>query len=134
LHVNDSAESFKKEISETYATKDEVATEKTKVDILSDKFKVTQQTIDNIHSYMTFENGELVIGKSDGDIKSVQDNDSYQFVDKSGSALLEINTKGVNSPTVNVEKQVTYFSQWAMRKGAYVNGAGYNLNDVWIGG
>lgn len=134
LHASESAENFKKEASKTYATKDEVATEKTKVDILSDKFKVTQQTIDNIHSYMTFENGELVIGKSDGDIKSVQDNDSYQFVDKSGNSLLEINTKGVNSPTVNVEKQVTYFSQWAMRKGAYVNGEGYNLNDVWIGG
>ena len=29
--------------------------------------------------------------------------------------------------------QVAYWHQWATRKGAYIEGKGYNLNDVWIG-
>ena len=133
--IEQSADNISLEVATKYATKDEVATERSRVDILSDQVSVKIKTIEDVESFMTFnDDGNLIIGKSDSEIKSVQDNDSYQFVDKSGNSLLEINTKGVNSPTVNVEKQVTYFSQWAMRKGAYVNGAGYNLNDVWIGG
>ena len=133
--IEQSADNISLEVATKYATKDEVATERSRVDILSDQVSVKIKTIEDVESFMTFnDDGNLIIGKSDSEIKSVQDNDSYQFVDKSGTSLLEINTKGVNSPTVNVEKQVTYFSQWAMRKGAYVNGAGYNLNDVWIGG
>ena len=133
--IEQSADNISLEVATKYATKDEVATERSRVDVLSDQFSVKIKTIEDVESFMTFDDdGNLIIGKSDSEIKSIQDNDSYQFVDKSGTSLLEINTKGVNSPTVNVEKQVTYFSQWAMRKGAYVNGAGYNLNDVWIGG
>lgn len=123
------------EVSESYTTKDEFAETKTKLEVLENQFSVNIEGIEGINTFMNFdENGQLTIGKSDSKIKSVQDNDSYQFVDESGTPLLEINTKGVNSPTVNVGKQTTYFDQWATRRGAYVDGIGYNLNDVWIGG
>lgn len=133
--IEQSADNISLEVATKYATKDEVATERSRVDILSDQVSVKIKTIEDVESFMTFnDDGNLIIGKSDSEIKSVQDNDSYQFVDKSGNSLLEINTKGVNSPTVNVEKQVNHFGQWATRKGTYINGKGYNLDDIWIGG
>lgn len=133
-YVDNQVQTVENYAREAYATKGEVQIERTRVDVLSHKFEVSQKTINDVESYMTFENGELKIGRSDSDIKAVQDNDSYSFVDRSEQTLLEINTKGVNAPTVNVKKQTTYFEQWATRKGANVNGVGYNLNDVWIGG
>ena len=133
--IEQTAEDISLEVSKTYATKDEVSTERARVDVLSDQLSVKIKTIEDVESFMTFnDEGELIIGKSDSEIKSVQDNDSYKFIDKGCMELLEINTKGVNSPTVNVSKQITLFGQWAQRRGAYVAGSGYNLNDVWIGG
>lgn len=133
--IEQTAENISLEVSKSYATKDEVSTERARVDVLSDQLSVKIKTIEDVESFMTFnDEGELIIGKSDSEIKSVQDNDSYKFIDKGGMELLEINTKGVNSPTVNVSKQITLFGQWAQRRGAYVAGSGYNLNDVWIGG
>lgn len=132
--IEQSAENILLEASTTYATKDELTATKSKLEILSNQVGISVETIEKIISTFDFTELGLIIGKSDSEIKSVQDNDSYEFVDNAGNAILVINTKGVNTPTVNVEKQITMYGQWAQRRGAYVDGVGYNLNDIWIGG
>lgn len=132
--INESEKGIKEDAQATYATKDELTATKSKLEILSNQVGISVETIEKIISTFEFTELGLIIGKSDSEIKSVQDNDSYEFIDKAGNAILAINTKGVNTPTVNVEKQITMYGQWAQRRGAYVDGVGYNLNDIWIGG
>lgn len=84
------------------------------------------------------ENG-VTIGKQDDPVYSRQTNNAYQFVDNQGNrVLLEINTLGITSPTVNATEQVAFLSgdtpQWAIRKGEDDELGHYNLNDIWIGG
>lgn len=132
--INESEKGIKEDAQATYATKDELTATKSKLEILSNQVGISVETIEKIISTFEFTELGLIIGKSDSEIKSVQDNDSYEFIDKAGNVILAINTKGINTPTANVEKQITMYGQWAQRRGAYVNGVGYNLNDIWIGG
>ena len=46
----------------------------------------------------------------------------------------KITNDGMNARNVATENQVSYYSQWATRKGKEVTGVGCNLNDMWIGG
>ena len=83
--------------------------------------------------YIRLVNGEIHIGKSDSLVTSVYTNNSLEFryndqmVARFTNEVLEVRN-------ISAENQVTWFDQWAIRKGAYVNGVGYNLNDIWIGG
>lgn len=122
------------EISKTYATQESLDKEKEKVSSMQDSVANAAETVNKINAFYQFTVDGFIIGKEGSEVKSIQDNDSYEFVTKAGDTILGINIKGVNAPTVNVEKQITYFEQWAVRRGAYVDEVGYNLNDVWIGG
>lgn len=132
--INESAEEISLEVSTSYATKEELATEAAKIKINSDNIAANIETIEGIVTSIKVTESGIEIGKSDSEIKSVQDNDSYAFVDKSGTKILELDTKGVNAPSVNISKQLKIGDGWAIRQGEYVSGKGYNLNDVWIGG
>ncbi len=100
---------------------------------LQGEVELAQEVSFKVNTFFNFEGDGLTIGKAGSDIISVQDNDSYEFRDKSDNKILSLNTKGADAPTVNIEKQATYFDKWAVRKGA-ANDFGNNLNDVWIGG
>ena len=132
--INESAEEISLEVSTSYATKEELATEAAKIKINSDNIAANIETIEGIVTSVKVTDAGVEIGKSDSEIKSVQDNDSYAFIDKSGTKILELDTKGVNAPSVNISKQLKIGDGWAIRQGEYVSGKGYNLNDVWIGG
>ena len=132
--INESAEEISLEVSTSYATKEELATEAAKIKINSDNIAANIETIEGIVTSVKVTDAGVEIGKSDSEIKSVQDNDSYAFIDKSGTKILELDTKGVNAPSVNISKQIKIGDGWAIRQGEYVSGKGYNLNDVWIGG
>ena len=132
--INESAEEISLEVSTSYATKEELATEAAKIKINSDNIAANIETIEGIVTSIKVTDAGVEIGKSDSEIKSVQDNDSYAFIDKSGTKILELDTKGVNAPSVNISKQLKIGDGWAIRQGEYVSGKGYNLNDVWIGG
>ena len=83
--------------------------------------------------YIRFIEGSIYIGHSDSPYSSVYTNDTLEFryndqmVARFTNEVLEVRN-------ISAENQVTWFDQWAIRKGAYVNGVGYNLNDIWIGG
>ncbi len=91
-----------------------------------------------ISTWFTFDENTFQIGKANSPIHSEQDNESYRFVNDSGTILLEITPYGTVSKTVNVNAQVRYLDgdtpQWVTRKGKYITGVGVNLNDIWIGG
>lgn len=132
--INESAEEISLEVSTSYATKEELATEAAKIKINSDNIAANIETMEGIVTSIKVTDAGVEIGKSDSEIKSVQDNDSYAFIDKSGTSLLRMDTKGVHAPSVNISKQLKIGDGWAIRQGEYVSGKGYNLNDVWIGG
>ena len=106
-----------------------------------------QQTADSWNVFVT-ENGQtltylrvdasgLWIGRAEDPIKLLETNSAIKFVDGNGTALLEINTEGIITPSVSASEQVAFLSgstpEWAIRKGAVINGK-HNLNDLWIGG
>lgn len=83
--------------------------------------------------YIRFIEGSIYIGHSDSPYSSVYTNDTLEFryndqmVARFTNEVLEVRN-------ISAENQVAWFQQWATRKGAYVDGVGYNLNDIWIGG
>lgn len=92
-----------------------------------------------LKKYLRFDENGLVIGAAESTVYSIQDEDSYRYVDSSGNVtLFEINTAGVIADTYDVKKQVSFsegdMTQWAIRKGAVDGNGKFNLNDVWIGG
>lgn len=93
-------------------------------------FITTQET------YIRFIDGEIHIGETGENASPVStvytqngleirygDDPVATFKDQ----LLEVRN-------IAVDNQIAFFDQWAIRQGAYINGVGYNLNDVWIGG
>lgn len=83
--------------------------------------------------YIRFIEGSIYIGHSDSPYSSVYTNDTLEFryndqmVARFTNEVLEVRN-------ISVENQVGFFGDWAIRKGAYIDGVGYNLNDMWIGG
>lgn len=88
-------------------------------------------------TYMRVDAQGLWIGRAQDPIKLLETNNAIKFVDGNGNALLEINTEGIITPSVSASEQVAFLSgstpEWAIRKGAVINGK-HNLNDLWIGG
>lgn len=102
-----------------------------------------QDTIDSIQTTFTFAQDGLEINKSNSNIYSKQGANYYKFIDKEKTTdVFEINEKGTTGLQSNVIGQIgigagsvaEYTEQWAIRKGAYVSGVGYNLDFVWVGG
>ena len=77
--------------------------------------------------------GEIHIGKSDSLVTTIYTNDALEFR-YNGQMVARFTNDLLEVRNISVDNQVAYFDQWAIRKGAYVDGVGYNLNDVWIGG
>ena len=83
--------------------------------------------------YIRFIEGSIYIGHSDSPYSSVYTNDTLEFryndqmVARFTNEVLEVRN-------ISAENQVAWFQQWAIRKGAYIEGVGYNLNDMWTGG
>lgn len=133
--IDQSAREIKLEVSKEYATKEDIKTESTRITQLSSSLEIAVKTANDVKNTFQFLPEGFRIGRDNSEIYSVQDNDSFEFKDKSNEPLLTIAAaSGVTAPNVNIKKQLTFFEKWAMRKGEYVNGKGYNLNDLWIGG
>lgn len=85
------------------------------------------------NQFIRLEEGNIIIGKSDSPIQALFTNNTLEFryndqtVAKFTNEVLEVRN-------IAVDNQVRFWTDWAIRKGAYVEGKGYNLNDVWIGG
>lgn len=83
--------------------------------------------------YIRLVEGEIHIGKSDSPITSVYTNDALEFR-YNNQMVARFTNEVLEVRNIAVDNQVAFFDQWAFRKGDYINGVGYNLNDVWIGG
>lgn len=115
------------------------------VNSLSSELKITADSIagylgndGQITAWFKFTDGQIIIGKADNPVKSIQDNASYKYVDDAGNTLLLINTDGVTADTFNTSTQIKFMNgdvnQWAIRKGNFISGVGTNFDIVWIGG
>lgn len=115
-----------------------IGTVESQAKLASDSLAIWFGENGKINTWFEFDENEFKIRKNGQSVYSVQDNNSYEFKDASGSTLMELNQDGMTAPTVNVSGQLKVMSgetdQWAIRKGAYINGIGVNLDDVWIGG
>lgn len=83
--------------------------------------------------YIRFVDGEIHIGRSGSPVTSVYKNDSLEFR-FNGVPVATFANDRLEVENVAVGKQVSFYGEWAIRKGAKIEGVGYNLNDVWIGG
>lgn len=83
--------------------------------------------------YIKLIEGEIHIGKSDNPITTVYTNDALEFR-YNNQVVARFTNEVLEVRNISVDNQVAFFDQWAIRQGAYIDGVGYNLNDVWIGG
>lgn len=90
----------------------------------------------NVNTWFEFTDSYFRIRKSNSSIISEQTNSSLTYK-QNNNELLKIDTNGITASTANVSGQLKIMNgttdQWAIRKGATVNG-GVNLDIVWIGG
>lgn len=85
--------------------------------------------------FIRLENGEIVIGQSGENaspITSVYTNEGLE-IRFNGETIARYVGGAMEVTNIFAGNQVAYWHQWATRKGAYIEGKGYNLNDVWIG-
>lgn len=119
-------EDYQKTVENTFVTGTNFQFLSTQVTNINDEVTTLSQNI-------TFDEGVIKIGHSDSAIKAVFDNDSLEF-QYNKLPVAEFTNEKLGVRNVSVENQVSYSNRWATRQGAYVEGVGYNLNDVWIGG
>ena len=103
------------------------------------QIEILRSENNQLKNYLRFDDDGLIIGRNDSTVYSVQDEDSYRYVDSSGNVVLfEINTEGVVADTYDTKKQISFsigdHKQWAIRQGAVDGNGNFNLDDVWIGG
>lgn len=80
-----------------------------------------------------FINGEIHIGKNDSPITAIFTNNALEFR-YNNQMVARFTNEVLEVRNIAVDNQVGFFDNWAIRQGAYKDGVGYNLNDVWIGG
>ena len=85
------------------------------------------------NQYIRLQNGEIIIGKSDSAITSVYTNNALEFRNN-GQMVARFTNDVLEVRNVSVENQYALWDEWALRKGKYITGKGYNLNVSWIGG
>lgn len=124
-------EAYKKEIENLFKTNEEGFS----FEFSQLKAKLTElgNEIIEQEQYIRLIEGEIHIGKSDSPITSAYTNDALEFR-YNGQMVARFTNEMLEVRNISVENQVSFFDQWAIRKGAYIDGVGYNLNDVWIGG
>lgn len=85
--------------------------------------------------FIKLENGEIVIGQSGENaspITSVYTNEGME-IRFNGETIARYVGGAMEVTNIFAGNQIAYWHQWATRKGAYIEGKGYNLNDVWTG-
>ena len=85
------------------------------------------------NQFIRLVNGEIIIGKSDSPITSVYTSNGME-IRYNGEMIARYTNEVLEVRNVSVDNQVSFFDEWAIRKGAYIDGVGNNLNDMWIGG
>lgn len=100
---------------------------------MESKLSELGNTVSTQSQYIRLIEGAIHIGHSDSPVTAVFDNDALEFR-YNGSMVARFTNEVLEVRNISAENQVAFFDQWAIRKGAYVSGKGYNLNDVWIGG
>lgn len=95
------------------------------------------ETIEDVRAYMTFNSDGLYVGKSSDAVKTRMSADAFSIVTGeigSESELATFTQNALEVRNVETDNEVGFFDDWAIRKGNYISGKGYNLNDIWIGG
>lgn len=95
------------------------------------------ETIEDVRAYMTFNSDGLYVGKSSDAVKTRMSSDAFSIVTGeigSESELAKFTQNALEVRNVETDNEVGFFDDWAIRKGEYISGKGYNLNDMWIGG
>ena len=87
----------------------------------------------NQSSYIKLVDGEVRIGRDGNPVTSVFTNNALEFR-YNNETVARFTNETLEVRNISAENQVAFFDQWAIRKGAYITGKGYNLNDMWIGG
>ena len=77
--------------------------------------------------WVQFDDNGLTIGQDGAEITSNIDNDSYEFINKSGDTVLSLTEWGIDTPSAWVHTQLRLLDHWAIREGQ--NG---NLNDSYL--
>lgn len=87
----------------------------------------------NQSSYIKLIDGEVRIGRDGNPVTSVFTNNALEFR-YNNETVARFTNETLEVRNISAENQVAFYDQWAIRKGAYITGKGYNLNDMWIGG
>lgn len=124
-------ETYKKEIENLFSASEEGFS--FEFNQLSEKLTNLGNEISNQQQYIRLINGEIHIGDSNSPVTSVYTNDALEFR-YNGNMVARFTNEVLEVRNISAENQVAFFDQWAIRKGAYITGKGYNLNDIWIGG
>lgn len=120
-----------------------IASYGTRITQNEENIETTITDLNNINTWFTFSNEGFIIAKSNSDIKSVQTNDSLQYIDKNDTTQLKVDINGIYADTANITTQVKIMGgsiadgttdQWAIRKGKQMSSGKCNLDIVWIGG
>lgn len=124
-------EAYKKEVENLFKANEEGFS--FEFSQLEEKLNAVGDEVTEQKQYIRLIEGEIHIGKSDNPITSVYTNDALEFR-YNGQMVARFTNEVLEVRNISAENQVAFFDQWAIRRGAYINGVGYNLNDMWIGG
>ena len=124
-------EAYKKEVENLFTANEEGFS--FEFSQLEAKLNAVGNEVTEQKQYIRLIEGEIHIGKSDNPITSVYTNDALEFR-YNGQMVARFTNEVLEVRNISAENQVAFFNQWAIRRGAYINGVGYNLNDIWIGG
>ena len=85
------------------------------------------------NQFIRLEQGNIIIGKSDSPVQAKFTNDALEFK-YNEQTVARFTNEVLEVRNIAVQNQIRFGDNWAIRPGAYINGKGNNLNDVWIGG
>ena len=122
-------ETYKKEIENLFSGSEEGFS--FEFEQLSQRLSELGNEIVKQEQYIRLIEGEIHIGKSDSPITSVYTNDALEFR-FNGQMVARFTNEVLEVRNISAENQVSFWDQWAMRKGDYIEGVGYNLDILWI--
>lgn len=103
------------------------------------EFKTLEQKLTQLGNEVSLQkkwirlvDGEIHMGREDSPIDTVYTSKSLEFR-YNGATVAEFTNDFLNVRNVEIKNQLRLTSSWAIRPGEYIQGKGYNLNDVWIG-
>lgn len=104
------------------------------------EFETFRRTLEELNgeallqkSYIRLIEGSIYIGNSESLITTVYTGNGLE-IRYGDEAVATYTSEALTVKSVYVENQIAYSGEWATRLGAYIEGVGHNLNDIWIGG